>query len=278
MHVEMKIAAVIVTYHPQMEDVVRNMASYANDVDLLVLWDNSEKPEDLSPILQAYPKTILHQDHCNAGLPTAYNWAYQLAKEQGCTHLMTMDQDSEFEQFLSYRSWLEKHDVPGITCVRINKGVAYDEEEVEIGTACQSGSVFPLAMLEQIGGFREDLFIAMVDAEMSLRAAEKGYKIIQYNGSNLKHMIGSRRKVKVLGHHIEVSDYNALRHYYDSRNRILLWHEFPNDYDFRGKLHHLAGRMKVMVKILLFEDHKCSKVAAIVRGSYNGFRNKAVSY
>lgn len=274
----MRMASVIVTYHPIIEEVIDNLASYADDVDLLLLWDNSENHLDLSPLRQAYPNIIIHQDNMNEGLPAAYNWAIGQAKENGCTLLMTMDQDSSFEHFPAYRAWLEKRTTPCISGVPINENNRSDEEETEIGTVCQSGGVFLIDMFEQIGGFRDDLFIGMVDAEISLRALAHGYRIVQFNGSNLRHKVGSGRTVRFFGRSSVVSDYNALRHFYDSRNRILLWHEFPGDFSFRGKMRHLLGRMKVIIKILFFETDKWVKISAIVKGTYCGIRNRAVPY
>ena len=185
-----------------------------------------------------------------------------------------MDQDSCFEQFSKYRRWIETCNLYGIYATAINSQLATEDYTI-INDSAQSGSVFPLSMFKELGPFREDFFIGMVDAEMCLRAQEKGYKTFQYNGANLIHYIGSGRKVKILGHPVVVSDYNALRHYYDSRNRILMWHEFPYDYSFKSKLKHLLGRLKVILKILLFEKKKWTKLSAIVRGTYLGFRNQA---
>ena len=274
----MKLASVTVAYHPDIEQLCHNLASYAKEVEVLMLWDNSENPLDLSELKSEFPHLVVHQDGVNHGLPKPYNWAMDYAKVQGCTHLMTMDQDSSFEDFHGYRQWIETAHHTGISAIVINPTRPAESETTAITCAGQSASVFPLEMLKEVGPFREDLFIGMVDAEMCLRAQEKGYKILQYNGSGLIHAVGSRRMVKFLGHSVMVSDYNALRHYYDSRNRILLWHEFPYDYNFKGKVHHLLGRMKVMLKILLFEKHKWAKITAIVRGTYYGFRNRAVPY
>lgn len=221
---------------------------------------------------------MIHQDGINHGLPKAYNWAIGHARANGYTHLMTMDQDSRFERFDDYRRHVEEKHHPGICSCAINRTSPIDEEWTPINDSAQSGSIFPLAMIDEIGPFRDDLFIGMVDAEMCLRAQEHGYRTIQYNRSNLIHRYGSQRQVVFLGHPVHVSDYNALRHYYDSRNRILMWYEFPYDINTRGKVKHLLGRVKVMAKIALFETDKAAKMRAIVSGTWYGLRNKPVPY
>lgn len=274
----MKLASVTVAYHPDIEQLRHNLASYAKEVEVLMLWDNSENPLDLSELKSEFPHLVVHQDGVNHGLPKPYNWAIDYAMALECTHLMTMDQDSCFEDFLGYRHWVETSNHTGISAIVTNPTQRETRESSIITCAGQSASIFPLAMLKEVGPFREDLFIGMVDAEICLRAQEKGYTIIQYNGSGLIHTVGSQRKVKFLGHSVMVSDYNPLRHYYDSRNRILLWHEFPYDYNFKGKLRYLLSRIKVAVKILLFEKNKKAKISAIVRGTYYGLHNQTFPF
>ena len=255
-----------------------NISTFADDVDMLMLWDNSETPADFHHLEQLYPNIIIHQEGLNIGLAAAYNKAISTAQCNGCSHLMTMDQDSTFENFKGYRRQLEDFtdNTVGIFTCPINNDI--NESGYRDTTVCQSGSIYTLDMIQDIGGFREDLFIGMVDAEMSLRAIEKGYKIYQMVGCNLIQHIGSRRKKTIFGHQVEVSDYGPLRHYYDSRNRILLWHEFPYDVAFRHKIIHLWSRIKLITKIALFEQDKIAKIKAIVTGTWYGLRNQPTPY
>lgn len=271
----MKLASVIVTYHPIICEVERNISTFIKDVDMLIVWDNSESPADFKLLKQLYPHIILHQDGENHGLSAAYNSAIQTAQEFGCTHLMTMDQDSTFENFKEYRRQIESFDdsAVGIFTCPINNDI--HASGYRDTTVCQSGSIYTMEMLHQIGGFREDLFIGMVDAEMSFRAFEKGFKIFQIANSNLIQHIGSGRKVNLFGHKVEVSDYGPLRHYYESRNRILLWHEFPYDVEVKHKVTYLWSRIKVIIKIILFEKEKVSKSKAILSGTWYGLINKS---
>lgn len=274
----MKLATIVIAYNPNLDELRQNIASYAGLSDIFILWDNSEKPFDLSNIKADYPNAVIHQDGINHGLPRAYNWAIKYAEEHGCTHLMTMDQDSRFERFHDYYQWVAKKGHNGISSCAINQDQPAKEEYTIINDSAQSSSIFPLSMIKELGPFREDLFISMVDAEMCLRAQEKGYKTLQYNGSNLIHHIGSGRKIHILNRTVTVSDYNALRHYYDSRNRILMWHEFPYDMRTRNKIKHLLGRLKIIAKVFFFETDKKDKIRAIIIGTWYGLCNKTVPY
>lgn len=274
----MKLAAIIVTYRPDLHEVEQNVATFAENVDMLMVWDNSETPADFHHLEQLYPNIILHQEGRNIGLAEAYNKAISTARDNGCSHLMTMDQDSTFENFKEYRHQLEAFtdSTVGIFTCPINNDT--DKPGYRDTAVCQSGSTYTMEMLHQIGGFREDLFIGMVDAEMSLRALEKGYRIYQIANCNLIQHVGSGRKARLLGKEISVSDYSPLRHYYDSRNRILLWYEFPYDFSPWHKLHFLWSRLKLMIKIILFENNKLPKTKAILLGTWYGFRNLPKPY
>ena len=276
-----KLASVTVVFHFPPDELKRNLDSYADNVDFLIVWDNtpaSSANTNLPSIVKEYPNAIIIQDGVNHGLPKAYNYALQMAIEHGCTHLMTMDQDSTFENFKDYRQQIEFIDDSsvGIFTCPINNDIQVSGYRDT--TVCQSGSIYTMEMLRKVGGFREDLFIGMVDAEMSLRVIEKGYKIYQIANCNLVQRIGSGRNVKFLGKKINVSDYGPLRHYYESRNRFLLWYEFPYDSKPVHKWLFLFSRLKLMVKILFFEKEKLNKCKAIVSGTWHGLRNQTTPF
>lgn len=266
-----KLATVVVCWYPN-DELLLNIASYFAGSDCLIIWDNT--PGGSSLIDSIDNAIVLNHGKQNMGLAYAYNRAIELAGQNGSTHIMTMDQDSRFDNFELFRDKVKCYP-ESMVCPSINEHLL---DDTVVPHAAQSGCVFPLDMIKKVGGFREDFFIGMVDVEMQLKAQESGYKIIQAGGCHLIHHIGSERKVSFWGHSISVSDYSPLRHYYDSRNRILMWKEFPQDYNCKGKVKHMFGRLKVMTKILLFENNKASKSIAIIRGTWNGLLNRVLPY
>ncbi len=263
-----KLVTVVVCWFPT-EDLLLNIASYSTGTDLLIVWDNTPGGSPL--VSSIHNATILNYGKDNMGLAYAYNRAIELAEQIGATHIMTMDQDSRFENFTHFRQCLDLYP-DSMICPPLNSTTVLENKEVS--HAAQSGCVFPINMINKVGGFREDFFIGMVDVEMQLKAQSAGFSIIQVGGCSLIHHIGSERVVSFMGHSISVSDYTPIRHYYDSRNRILMWKEFPTDYNLRGKVSHMLGRLKVMIKILLFENNKSKKISAILRGTWNGLLNR----
>lgn len=274
--IPVKLATIVVTYNPETQDVIGNIHSYSDLTDVLIVWDNTEREEnDWHDLTTFRPDAIVIQKGKNVGLAKAYNEGIAIAKAHGCTHLMTMDQDSTFICFERYFPQITENDILGVA---VNRDDYQTLERHEAGYLCQSGTTFPMSMFDHIGGFREDFFIGMVDVEMDIRAAKNGYRLFEAAGCTMQHRVGSGRTAKVLGHLIHVSDYNPLRLYYDSRNRILMWHEFPDDCDRRFKRRFLFGRIKLMVKILLLEKDKYSKVRAILRGTCYGLLDKTKPY
>lgn len=269
----MKIAAILVAYYPNVAEVIGNIKAYADLVDLSILWDNTPgAPNNWHELNVALPNTIVIANGENIGLASAYNKGVDIALEYDCSHLMTMDQDSHFENFKVLKQFLESYhgQTFGMFCPPINNPTVPIGDVCVLNDTAQSGCIFSLDMIKKIGRFRDDFFIGMVDVEMQLKAAEKGWLIARIGGCNLVHRIGSCRVVNKFGHKFNVSDYGPLRHYYDSRNRILMWKEFPNDYSFPLKMKHFRGRLSVCARIILAENHKLEKIWAIVRGTFWG--------
>ena len=84
----MKLACVVVLYHPS-EEVEDNIRTYLPQVDCILKWDNTPR---------------------NIGIGAALNEGVRFARANGCTHLMTMDQDSFFlpGEMARYRAEVEQ--------------------------------------------------------------------------------------------------------------------------------------------------------------------------
>lgn len=39
----MKLIAIVITYFPEEKDLIQNISSYINDVDQLIIWENTPK-------------------------------------------------------------------------------------------------------------------------------------------------------------------------------------------------------------------------------------------
>ena len=93
----MNIAALVILYHPK-EHYLKNVRQLQEKVDGLYIADNTEKPSACfeNYILDVKKAAYLH-DGKNQGISERLNQVCTLAKKNGYSWLLTMDQDSLFD-------------------------------------------------------------------------------------------------------------------------------------------------------------------------------------
>lgn len=272
----MKLAVVVLLYNPD-EKVEENILTYSNKCFLVILWDNTPGG---SPNVPQIPNAILlHHEHHNMGLGFAYNRATEYAAGHGATHLMTMDQDNFFNDFESYMRNVDS--LSDDTSIGIFSPSISGHQGRSIGfndhVACQTGSIFNILSLTRLGGFNEDFFIGMVDAEIYVHMRDSGYKVFHTGLGELTYLTQVTKK-RLVGHNFNIRNDHPLRYYYDSRNQWLFWRIYPYECQPLSKFHFLIGRLKLIFRIILFENRKATKITAIARGTWNGVRNKKIPY
>ena len=93
----MKIAGVVILYFPDI-NVIDNIKSYYNEVDILYLINNGSDSDAIKKVRKLKGKKIIYvQLDENRGIAYAQRFAAELAERNGCDWLLTMDQDSRFE-------------------------------------------------------------------------------------------------------------------------------------------------------------------------------------
>ena len=101
-----KIAAVVITYFPDIKDTIANIGLYIHHVDKLIVWDNNTAAEGdkFRPEYDAYADKIEFMGTGkNEGIAFVLNRCIEWATGNGYTHLLTMDQDSSLWIFQSSR-------------------------------------------------------------------------------------------------------------------------------------------------------------------------------
>ena len=97
----MKLAAVVVTFYPDINETILFIEKYIEYVDHLIIWENT-------PVKDYANYKIEIPDHdnkitymgtgSNEGIGYALNRAIEWSVENNFTHLLTMDQDSCFDK------------------------------------------------------------------------------------------------------------------------------------------------------------------------------------
>lgn len=108
----MKIAAVVILYKPEeigLDIIKSNILSYSGHVDKLYLIDNSPSPS--SALKDEFDGCFYYHNNNKNGIAGAQNYGCKKAKEDGYEWVMTMDQDSRFdeEQISKYFDLIEQH-------------------------------------------------------------------------------------------------------------------------------------------------------------------------
>ncbi|MCL5027439.1 MAG: glycosyltransferase [Bacteroidetes bacterium] len=89
-----KIAGVTVLYQPS-EEVILNILSYLNQIDLLYIIDNSEEINiEIIDRIREYDRIKILDNYGNVGIAAALNKAARKAIEDDYDFLLTMDQDT----------------------------------------------------------------------------------------------------------------------------------------------------------------------------------------
>ncbi len=267
-----KILAIVVTYYPEKELLVRNVQAFIEHVDKVLIWENTPSPDKLDYRFIIHEKVEYFGDGINS-ISRALNFAWEYANEKGYDYLLTMDQDSYFENFYFYvAKTVLCEDAPiGIWTPQMNKEFVSSEYE-EIDIPITSGMLASVKIVNEIGGWNESYTIASVDDEFFLQAHQCKIKKYKVKDASLLQRFGITQVVTVFGHKLELRNYGPQRLYDIYRNNIILIRKYPKiDYLRKNFFHYW---LKAIVLVFLFENQRFKKTAAIFKGILSGLRYK----
>jgi len=202
----MKIAGVVILYHPDIEQLSDNIQTYLNGLKQLYVYDNSESktPGIEEALLKLHPSIQYHYFNANEGIANRLNQAIAQATLNQYDFLLTMDQDSSFKDgdFDKYKLSIQSSGDINVAQFGVNCQPDFTlpkDEPEEALTLITSGSILNLSLTEQIGPFNEDLFIDFVDAEFSYRVIQNGYTNLMFSNILLNHALGKLVEGRGLG-------------------------------------------------------------------------------
>lgn len=229
----MKIAAVIVLYHPP-QDFIINLKSYYNYIDKAFIFDNTGTGSGIKEQLQQLSKVEYFQNDNNEGIANPLNAGAKKAIAENFDWMLMMDQDSYFsENSISsyincFNGYVPKENIAlfGTRYGRLHNRSAETCEPAETDELIISGSLVNLTLFKQIGNFDEALFLDFVDHDYCIRAKGMGFSIIQFSNIYLSHQLGTeiyRSSIKTLFLiKKRKSIHSPLRCYYMYRNYLYL--------------------------------------------------------
>lgn len=254
----MKVAGCTILYNPKPE-VLENISTYIKKIETLYIFDNTNNNNFLKELKNTsyFKKIVYLTEKRNMGIAYALNICCNKAIDDGFDWILTMDQDSKFGTDLSVDE-LKKNisEKTAIIAPHYDMNQFYSCSSLVVMT---SGNLLNLSIFRKIGGFKEELFIDMVDYEYCLNARMHNYDIIFSDTSILIHSLGHIQYKKIFGKKIFYTNHSATRRYFITRNRLILYKMYKDYfYEFCNK--ELSYSRKEILKVLLFEEKKLDKL------------------
>lgn len=245
-------AIIVTVYNPDLGEFLGNLRSYVNQVELVVIFDNSTL--DLSRQLLAegvsdYPNVALISAGDNYGIAHAQNQSVKLAVSRGCSYFIEMDQDSALpvdyvaRMRVAYDDAMARYGkIGGVGPIAIRQydGAIYHGYErghglLKVPYTLSSGFMFSLQAWALVGEKDENLFIDFVDWEWCWRCQALGLSTFVNTDVEIQHMLGTGHQ-RVLG--LDIGVPAPIRHYYQYRNSLYLM--LKTHVPFRWKCKRLA--------------------------------------
>ncbi len=179
------IAAGIVIFNPDINRIIENIKSIINQVDLLILYLNSEFNNEI--ICDIDKEIVYLGNGKNVGLAKALNCIMEEAYNRHLEWVITLDQDSVCPNNIisEYKKYMFD-DVALISPIVVDKRriqiqIPIKNDFQYLNRCITSAALTNVSIWNNVGRFDEVLFIDLIDNDFSKRVILSGYKIIRVN-------------------------------------------------------------------------------------------------
>jgi len=275
----MNILAVIITYHPNLQRLYQNVESFAHDVNGIMIWDNTEGDNwfEKTDLHKLHPLLIYCSERANRGIAYGLNQAWNYARTHQYDTLLTMDQDSVFENFSIYKQHVFEHwgqhglSVFGPLTLQLKEATKNIQNMDHVIT---SGMFVPVSLLDAVGGYCNDFLVDGIDVDLCYHLREKGYHVYRDNQSVLHQIYGEPQSRCIFGVTLHSPGYSPFRLYGIFRNHIIIWQRYHYPQTLLWHIVSLYLFGFVIKGVILIENNKWSKLKAVVKGIHDGLRHK----
>jgi rhamnosyltransferase len=192
--------------------------------DLVVVDDGSSIPVEYQGI------EVIRLSE-NRGIAAALNRGFETAVSRGATHVLTIDQDSQFPQGYvaallacearAMRQGLKPGAVGAMEFSGLRHRGRFRDGVLVVQESIQSGTLFSIEGLNMLGGFDESLVIDAVDTDACLRLQDCGWDVC-VAPVGFEHELGQGHFVSLLGRQVWCSMHPPFRRYYITRNGLIV--------------------------------------------------------
>jgi rhamnosyltransferase len=283
------VCAVIVTHNPDAGFLSR-VERVRPQVTEVVIVDNGSAEPALGEIRQLENQSRVHLilNQINQGIAHALNRGAQWAASKGHRWILTLDQDTVVASGMVgalaevYRALPDPQRVAviGSNYTHRENGKLATKAEceaspgaAEVQAVITSGSLIPLSVLEEIGGFREEFFVDCVDVDYCLRARSRGFRVLRTSAPLMLHSVGNLSEHRLLWKQMATTNHSPWRRYLQVRNTVILAREYFGR-DPALVLSALGARSQAMLRVCLFETQRLRKLGYCWLGVVDGVRGK----
>lgn len=277
----MKILVVVNSYYPNKDLLRKSINSYYQDVDHIIVWENTPCTVSSDYRISEYIDKIEYiEGGGNSGFPTSFNFALEYALKNRFDYLMTMNQDSVWVDFKSFKKAAiimnkDRECLMGPATIRPNSSRPEKRGSYEAKWLITSGMLTPVALALNIGGFNGSFFMDCNDIEFCLRAKKKGYiSYMNYDGI-LVHRVGDPVECHIGEKTIRVSYYGSRRIYEMTKSYIILYRQ----YHYPELRKELKSLIKMHLEaIIIVKGKRKERLIALIKGLFSGFQGIANHY
>lgn len=291
-----KVAAIIVTYQPNQEDLNNLIDILSPQVTGIYIVDNASFERICTP--DKYEVKVISLSE-NMGIACAQNIGLNAARSDGYCDYILFDQDSFPSETMVDTLLLTRNQalLAGIkvgavgpvhidqdsfsesyfirtnryNLIRVTKDTENNREKryAVCDFLIASGCLFSESSLNDIGNMEERLFIDCVDIEWGFRALSKGYQCIAAFDADMFHKIGGP-PLRLFGR--DLTTHSPIRHYYFYRN---FYHMCKRSYVPSVWKRHVFIKSTIQAFVfVLFLSPRLSHLKAIFKGVLHARRGR----
>ena len=260
----LKIGSCTVLFNPD-RDVILNVETYKDLMDVCVVVDNSDNKNEVSKYFEEDSSYIYFDMHGNQGIAAALNAGIEYLRSVNMDMALTMDQDSLFPtlDYSSIYQLIEKYqDEYSLIGLDVNK-VDLSQEIVSVPYWITSGNFVKISDFYLAGKMNESLFIDYVDFDLGYRFKQAHLKIGYLSGYCITHTIGNPIPIHILNKTFYALNHSPVRYYYRYRNAYYLYHYVDREFFKKEYRREMFGSL---IKMFIFEKNRNEKIKMIKKG------------
>jgi len=292
------LIGIIVSYHPEIDDLISNCKEIVNQIDKLILVDNGSNKSLQDQIINnlSTDNIIILLESKNLGLAAAQNIGIKKGLELGGDFFLFLDDDSSMskESVEILRKEFEINPNLGIAACHIVHNDSRKEQKYwiqskffykrvrltanmrkleNVNTVISSGSLITRKVIEKCGFMREDFFIDYIDIEYCLRVRANGFTITVIRKAELLHNLGNTKSIQFSKLLFHPTNHSPERRFYMIRNRIWTWKLYS--LQFPGWFLIDVGNFLVdNLRVFLLEKQRKENFKQFLLGLKEGFFKK----